>query len=698
MLSGLFYQDEPEVGVPHRPETIFQEASSIPSTPPLSLTHPAMYQALDVTEITVHIRQELCGYDLKSVVLISRLWWKAFAPYLWENIYIDANPEQDDRDVIFRNGLAARCLTLSIYDPLDRRGVANYVAEKCRNVTQLHLKLFSQDLVIIDGKSKQNRCNGDPQQKVGDFALGEECKTDILDNLFNKLPHVSDITISIAHEDLEPEVLWCLAKLPRLRKLTVNGGLNGGVYVVKKNWKCHWALLMCIMKECQYLESLTVAWESHREGKQDKDDALLHLSDMFQTVVVSAEPDTRVSIPKSEQVQSLRQLDISDCELHDSFLDIVYASCPNLRKVCFKKVKVEPPVLERHIEALTNSCPLLSSFEFYDPSMTGKDYSTVLLKGPLLNIATLKVDASSRPDYENFIAFSDLWRGAHSITSLELCNITSYKVLFAVLSNMAGLTHLTLSGILFGKLSYGPPTNGYDEVISYFQDDQSPGLRLPEFACQDTLVFLDVTHLSFGSLKCHKLFFDRVQSMPRLKRLEINNRQLQDARIEETWTDPDEDPDLINRTTFYPDKVIDPKLIKQRRYRNYGLFNYAYANTSDKDRGPEGEAIYGFNHWGFLQEISQGDPGDLEGLRMAAEAIPDKVFCLFPAVEFLYVFDDEPIRSYWDREHYISEHIAGALVRMMPKLRVMAYDKALGEGLKRVKKTYSHVIFDQIRT
>ncbi|KAF9184380.1 hypothetical protein BGZ49_004435 [Haplosporangium sp. Z 27] len=676
-------------------QTPIQEAPLEIEPPSTRLMHPAMYQALDVTEITVHIRKELRGADLKSMVLVNHLWWKTFGPYLWENIYIDANPEQDDHKIIFRNGLAARCLTLSLYDHLDSQGVASYVAEKCRNITQLHLKLFSPDLVIIDTKSKQARYQKDESQlrRKEYFALKEECATDLLDNLFKKFPYVSDLTISIGHEDIQPEVLWCLTTLPRLRKLTVNGGLRADKYIIRKNWRCNWHLLMRIARECPFIESLSVAWESHKDQALSDEETMDWMSNMFSETGESSEtemPKTGISIPAAEQIQSLQWLNISECELYNSLLDIAYASCPNLRGISFRAVKVTPIILKDHIKVLSSSCPRLRFFEFKDFTKNDQ-YSSVLLGGPLLNVSTLTLDVGGydKCDFDK----ERLWKGVHSITTLTLCNIFSYELLFDIMSNMSGLTHLTLSGYFNGKSTY----HGYSTVQSYTDNDRSLGMRLPPFACQDTLQFLDVTKLDIGSLKCHKLFFDRVQALPQLKRLEINNRHVQDARIEETWTDHDEDPDLFSKDSFYPDKVIDPRDIINRRCQNLQYFHHAYAHTKDRTRGPEGQSTYYYYYRNVPSSID-GDETEYEALLTAvAAAIPDKIFCMFPSVEFLYIHDDEPIRDYWNQEHYISEHIAGALVEMMPKLKVLALDKALGVGLKRVKQTYPHIIFDLIQ-
>jgi hypothetical protein len=84
-------------------------------------------------------------------------------------------------------------------------------------------------------------------------------------------------------------------------------------------------------------------------------------------------------------------------------------------------------------------------------------------------------------------------------------------------------------------------------------------------------------------------------------------------------------------------------------------------------------------------------------MRRRADLTPDKIFEAFPAAfEFLYVFDDCPTQYYRDWLHYISEHMASALIRMVPELRAMTFNSAFGVRLQRVKKTIPHVIFDCI--
>ncbi|KAF9364037.1 hypothetical protein BGX34_002688 [Mortierella sp. NVP85] len=663
--------------------------------------HPAMLQAFNVSEITSLVRQELRGADLKSMVCVCHQWWKAFGPYLWERVFIDADPDKDDRQVIFRNGLAARSLTLSIYDAQDTRGVIRYVAEKCRNVYRLHLKLFSPDLVVVKRPGLED---GEEAQKG--FAMREESETGLLDELLNQLSFVSELTLSIAHEDLQAEVLWCVTSLPNLRTLTVYGGLQFMTTLARKNKRCNWALIAQVARGCSSLQSLTVGWDS--------------------PATVTPVPSKRIDGISHAPIPSLRSLNVCFSNADPSLLEQVYPYCPNLRELIFQSVKIADYALKQHIQVVAASCPRLTSFKFEaDTYGAMQIHAHTLLDGPLLSISSLRLSLG-RQDPE-FIRNINLGSSTSFISVLHLADVTSYELLFKIMTSMAGLCRLTLSGYLSGDGARN--RNGYSSVKTYYENDRYLTSRLSEFACKDTLMFLDVTHLVMSSLKFHALFFQRVQGLTQLKRLEISHRQLQDARLEETWTDDenpdhltnasvcpnetidpgmildtrleetqtdlDEDPDRLTRSSVYPDKVIDPRTIPRRLKQNLCVFGIAYVRTRDSDDGPEGGHVP-HTGWGSPERLS--DEVLEAGFHGQVTTLPDKTFILFPSVEFLYVFDCNPIRGYWEKEHYISEHMASALVRMMPELKVLAFDRALGEGLKRVKQTYPHVIFDCIRS
>ncbi|KAF9903933.1 hypothetical protein BX616_001480, partial [Lobosporangium transversale] len=669
MLLDSIFEDKSDVKTTNDPPSSSSSASSSSF-----LTHTFMYQALNVSEITYIIRRELRGHDLKTMVLVNRLWWKAFGPYLWENIYIDANPEQDDRQIIFRNGLAAKRLTLSIYDPQDTRGTVSYVAERCQNVSELHLKLFSPSLVDVDAivmlKGDGNPSLGKP------FGLQHETRTTLLDSLLTKLPFITDLTISLADEKLKPEVLWCVTKISRLQRLTVNGGLPTKNYILRRNWSCSWDLLMQVARECPTLDSLSVAWESRRliDTIPDIQDVVLeNMREMYFAIEgiqeMTDNTPTVTSIPLP--VPSLKRLDISCCETYDGLLDQILQSCSNLREVTFQSVKTIAGTLDNCIQTLTIFCSRLRAFSFEPATDDDSDYSKVLLDGPLLNIPCLKLSLG-RVSLDSIQSVGLRWDGAHSITVLDI-SINNYMFLFKLMTTMTGLEHLTLRGSL-----YGVSCESHEDLLKYFENEKVPYLALPEFASQSTLKSLNLTQLEFGSLKCHQLFFDRVQRLPQLRQLELSHRQVQDARLEETWMDlgdPQMSSDITQGRTGYPYTIFSPATIKIRRRPNYNMYGVAYANTLDSGYGPENElrTMYYTPTW-VADQQQQLQYDDVERI---VNLIPDKTFRHFPAVEFLYIYDDSPTYNFIKEEHYLSEHMASALVQMMPKLKVMAFDRSL---------------------
>ncbi|KAG0210650.1 hypothetical protein BGX28_009076 [Mortierella sp. GBA30] len=654
------------------------------------------------------------------MVLVSHLWWKSFAPFLWENIYVDADPQQDDRQIIFRNGLAARSLTLSVYDSLDSKGVVAYVSDRCKNVTQLHLKLLSPNLIRMK-KSTQ-------EKDLYQCIAREHHETTLLDGLLSKLSHVTELTLSIAHQDVQPEVLYSIANLQRLRKLTLYGGLKAPGFIMKTNRRCDWNLIMQIAKECPSLESLSVGWECRPLMSPDQKHEC-HRKTLVRTLAMCQKMAQDNPFAPSKQVPNLKWLHLLHMDVFDSDLDIVYRYCPNLREVTFDSVGMSFKVFANNLKMLAVLCPLLRSLTMPEPDNTdlgsfeaSSKEAESLLDGSLSNLNSVRLSAGylrcySLLVYQDgglpkslFLTALNLYQRihCHSITVLHVTQLDHYDMLFSILTTVSGLTHLTLSGDLMGC-----EANSYDVVESYHKNDRDPDLCLPSFASQDTLKLLSVRHLDMLSLKFHQLFFARVQRMKRLERLEVSFKQIQDARLEETWLDPDGDVIFSKHTDglIYPEKALNPETFSTIRERNYKLFGVCYVHHGVLQYGPEGENYRSWRFTPFLNDNEQDqdshpEEGELNTVssslsaarsqhKLAAIAFAtERTFSLFPAVKYLYVHDGHPTRLSRERGHYISEHMASALARMMPELKVMSYDRNLGMGLKRVKKTFSNVIFD----
>lgn len=667
---------------------------------PLSATlaspYSAMGRALDMPEIAYLIRQDLQGIHLKSAVLVCKLWWRLFAPYLWERVFIDADLTQQDREVLVRNGLAARSLTLSIYDPEDVKGVVAYVAERCRNVEALHLKLFSPRLVVVDtdamktrlkeayeddgvGDKQSNDSDRDPDRKR-QFGIRSECRTDLLDSLLSKLPYVSELTLSIAHEDLRPEVLWCVPTMTRLRKLTIGGGVLLTGYILHKNRLCDWDVILRTSRECKYLNSLSVSWESNNLQDANLDGHLGKISEMFESLeaqdssMSAADQKKQPVVPKNEQFLSLRALSVSSCEINASQMDLFYRSCPNLRGVEFKSIRASSDIMERNLRCLALSCPNLLSFKLLDAHGTNDriDYSTSLLTSPRtsLHSLTLSVTANiiatvfgndpSERDYTRNNKVDTKWTPPPSVTTLNIRDIKHSTVLIDIITSApTGLTHLTIDGYIPDSSHiYRYYTNVFSDdsyaiTERLFKLEKDPLLRLPGFPCVETLSYLDVSSLDVAECKgLFSILFRRVQELKGLKFLKMARQHVLTAELEMTWSNDtlDGGEDHLEGTPA--------------------------TTTTPAEQGEELDNSNAFEEQAYEDN--------------------EKVFVWFPTVEHLYLVDTNFCR-YSARRPFLTTHQASALVRMMPRLKAMSFNRVdAKDGLEDIIEASPRISFNFI--
>ncbi|OAQ30255.1 hypothetical protein K457DRAFT_893298 [Linnemannia elongata AG-77] len=662
------------------------DTTTLPQPPTLASPYSAMNRALDMAEISYLIRHNLQGTHLKSAVLVCKLWWRLFAPYLWERVFIDANLDEKDREVLVRNGLAARSLTLSIYDPEDREGIVGYVVERCRNVEALHLKLFSPDLVLVDGEVMERRlreawendgAEGKDDDQERQFGIRSECKTSLLDSLLSKLPYVSELTLSIAHEDLRPEVLWCVPTLTSLRRLTIVGGLCSNGYIVHKNRLCDWDVILRTSRECKYLNSLSVSWESHKTQDANLDGNISKVSEMFETLEIQESSATGQEapppVPKREQFPSLRTLAVSSCEMHLFQMDFFYRSCPNLRAVEFKSVQASTHIMEKNLKSLALSCPNLLSFKLLDACKTSDriDYSTSLLASPRtgLHSLTLSVIANAtatvfgnEPPADNGYAHTYYkddakWTPPLSVTSLNVRDIKHPTVLLDIItSTPAGLTHLTIDGYVSDKpynypyYYYNTPLRKSSSLVNrLYKLEKNPVLRLPTFACGNTLEYLDISTLDVSERRnLYKILFWRIQELKGLRFLKMGREHVLAANLEWTWSDDtlvgkggvDDDDGQTGETPETAMTVPDEGEDENN--------NYNHSETIEVEQEEDWEP--------------------------SVDQDREKIFVWFPTVEHLYLVDTES-RRYHSRNPFLTQHQASALVRMMPRLKVMSFNR-----------------------
>ncbi|KAG0373210.1 hypothetical protein BGX24_012001, partial [Mortierella sp. AD032] len=655
-----------------------------PPIPPTS-SHAALNRALDISEISSLIRQDLQGTHLKSAVLVCRVWWRIFVPFLWERVFIDTDPNQQDCEVLVRNGLAARSLTLSIYDAQDTKGVVAYVAERCRNVWALHLKLFTPELVTVDegakdrrlremwasdvdghsGDNGDNNGSNDDSDKARQFGIRSECKTELLDSLLSNLPWVSELTLSIAHEDLKPEVLWCVPTLTRLRKLTVLGGLPSVEYILHKNRKCDWDLLLHVSRECEFLDSLSVSWEAQKLNDGSIDQHIFKMPEMFESLEPLSMPEKKqeLVIPIKEQCRSLRSLNVSSCELHAFQMDLFYRSCPNLRAVEFKAVQATPLVMEKNLATLAQFCPNLFTFKHLNTQRKGEriDYSKTLLFAPTTNIHSMTLSISEHnsmsvfgndPDKKD----NESWTLPAALSTLTILDVRNVSVILDVITTVPGLSQLTIDGYIavnpWMHTQYPELFAPHPLLERVYRAEKDHLFRLPTFASQETLSYLDISTLDmYGCHKLFKILFRRIQELKQLKYFKMSRDHVLAANLHLTWSD-----DTLAGDHNYPPA---PATMPGEPYHQYVV----------------GEADENGHVAANVEDPHAYDPIHTDSTYYDVENDDERIFSWFPTVEHLYLVEMDHFKRFQRKNPFLTTHQASALVRMMPRMKAMSFNR-----------------------
>ncbi|KAG0044421.1 hypothetical protein BGZ83_010350 [Gryganskiella cystojenkinii] len=719
--------------------TSANDDSSSAAVQPFHLSHTAMSQALNVPEITYLVRQELRGFDLKNCVQVHSSWWECFAPYLWEKIFIDSDPDQGDQTVIFRNGLAAQSLSLSMYDrdvlqameadnqseimdqgnnkdrkdltdQSNNKGVIAYVADRCRNITSLNLKLFSPLVLVKSKRTNIDHVNrGHEQEKDGE-GEEESFETPVLDALFRKLPNVVELSLSFANEDLDPVLIRSVRHLPKLQTLKLFGGLRGNAfYMVKKNRKCEWPRLVEILaNSCPQIENLTVGWESPS----------------------SSTPSSTTSTPQKEQQQGHQLLKLRSFHFcyaqiqNDHHLDPLFQSSPNLRLFSMDMILDPKQALDRQLTKMVKLCPRLASFKFLRPVQPSyEDVFNFQFLHSLPENATLseivisargqntqifwdpvQVTAYQATILENMTPifsreagalFLDVLTLPLILTSLTLLDMQNMSLIWTALQVFPRLERLTLSGHLERSRWLDYATADMDSEVAIelaLSDMQLQELESTKIlACADTLQYLNLSEFEFGHGQSFATFFKVVvQRLKRLKHLHLHANHLQKAYLENTWTYEPEEGEILQHQSPHPEESID----------------YDSNAFNPSENFPQGststDGIAG-------QGVGEGDDNGVDSVGNVAPSSPDidnnnpfsylpenygqisldKVFVHFEAVEFLY------LQGHHSNTR-LTNHNVSALVRAMPKLRVLAYDHRMDNtppGLIKSKKDFATLTF-----
>ncbi|KAG0231608.1 hypothetical protein BGW42_008759 [Actinomortierella wolfii] len=307
-------------------------------------------RALEIQAITRTIRHYLTGLDLKKLVLVNRQWWRVFAPFLWEKLFI--NETEEDQHIILRNGQVVQEMTIVVQERETKARIEwlfASLAKSCPNIYTLHLKLYSPlQFDSITGNPLDMETQPHQPHEVMPFLY----------DLLSLFPNVTTLNLQLAHSDLPATVVLAATRLPYLRELGVFGGLKQRAYTLHKNRHCDWDVLFWTVRKCLGLRTLRLSWRDDHNCKsssQALQDALTWLEKQgeassvehsipttttrYQTAqnvpidALQGGSESSSSIPAiPPQLEHLRQLYLTEmeCPVLATFQRLVH-HCPRLR-------------------------------------------------------------------------------------------------------------------------------------------------------------------------------------------------------------------------------------------------------------------------------------------------------------------------------------------------------------------------------
>ncbi|KAG0243820.1 hypothetical protein BGW41_001332 [Actinomortierella wolfii] len=320
------------------------------------MAHPAdidtssISRGLEIQAITRTIRHYLTGLDLKNLVLVNRQWWRAFAPFLWEKLFI--NETEEDQYIILRNGQVVQEMAIVVHERETKARIEwlfASLAKSCPNIYTLHLKLYSPlQFDSITGNPLDMETQPHQPHEVMPF----------LHDLLSHFPNVTTLNLQLAHPDLPATVVLAATRLPYLRELGVFGGLKQRAYTLHKNRHCDWDVLFWTVRKCLGLRTLRLSWRDDNNCKSSShalQDALTWLEKQgeassvehsipttttrYQTAqnvpidALQGGSESSSSIPAiPPQLEHLRQLYLTEmeCPVLATFQRLVH-HCPRLR-------------------------------------------------------------------------------------------------------------------------------------------------------------------------------------------------------------------------------------------------------------------------------------------------------------------------------------------------------------------------------
>ncbi|KAG0268831.1 hypothetical protein DFQ27_005618 [Actinomortierella ambigua] len=319
--------------------------------------------ALDVQDITKEIRLYLTGFDLKNLVLVNRQWWRAFAPFLWEKLFI--NQTNEDQDIILRNGQVVQELTIAVHESETKQRIKwlfGTIAKACPNVSVLNLKLHSALQFDASTFEPLNTDDSIPQPLE---AL------QFLHHLLSYFPGTTILHLQLAHPGLPAIVVLAATQLQYLHELGVYGGLKQRAYTLHKNRRCDWNALFWTMVKSPRLRTLRLSWKEGDDDDEPHDSRHTSLKNALewidQTQASATTVQTLPSWTQSHHAQALKvPLPVCVLQYESSESEEEEEKAANTKNaVATTSLSLIPPQLRhlRHLHLDAMECPPLEVFK-----------------------------------------------------------------------------------------------------------------------------------------------------------------------------------------------------------------------------------------------------------------------------------------------------------------------------------------------
>ncbi|KAF9947033.1 hypothetical protein BGZ72_010935 [Mortierella alpina] len=498
--------------------------------PPCTLILSPCNKVLLIQELQDLIRSKLPFRDLKTCTLVCRHWNSLFNPFLWAKVELHEH-DRGKRTILRRHGNHVVSLDSVHADKKTLR----FIRKFCPYIQLLSLEMDHRSAWI---------------------------HYDYLDTFFTRLPHLTTLQIRFDAFQFSPSMFYSLSRLRNLTRLTMD------VFLAQHHSSRHYHpdAYMAILDCCHQLQELVVCglflerpltpthptqtplqqWVKRtlqpqrtnppaQEAIHDPRHArtwsaslpIRRLSRQLLKSHVHASEDTShlATVDKSAIVGTYRiqRLDFRSQSMDDDVFCNLMRRCPLLEHLSLEGVWVG--ISSNSWTVLSESCPRLFTLDVRhsDSVLSLPTVETLIALFPRLeNVAMRAIEFHRDPDLSALGTFLGQLEDQHGERrALKHIHYSGsirrpLKVLLDIVTQIPSLESLTVG---FTVNAIRP----VDEV-------PEPPLEIEKpWICQDTLVHLDLTSVSFADKRLFRQFFEHVQRLTRLKSLWISISHVREA-------------------------------------------------------------------------------------------------------------------------------------------------------------------------